>query len=118
MWTKPPNPGVPLAHYRQHQGGVRLICSDCEASRAPPLEPIIARLKARGVGGENTGIRAVAQFVREAYPQCGGQRFETWPWFPPTPKGEGWMAPDSTGERSGRQSAAGNGAVQSRSMMS
>ncbi|MFI4973734.1 MAG: hypothetical protein ACHP84_04245 [Caulobacterales bacterium] len=49
--------GVPLAHYRQHRAGVRLTCRDCMKHRDWPLEAVIARLEARGVGGANRGVR-------------------------------------------------------------
>jgi len=85
------DPGVPLAHYRQHDGaGVSLTCLDCLRHRAFPLEAVIARLKARGLGDERTGIRAVAGFVAAPCPTCGGSRFETRPHFPTKPKGPGW----------------------------
>ena len=75
------NPGVPLAHYRQHDGAVLLTCLDCVHSRTLPLEAVISRLAARELGGEGTGITAVAGFVREPCPRCGGSRFETRPEF-------------------------------------
>ena len=78
----PDQPGVPLAHYRQHGAGVRLFCRDCMLSRDLPLESVIERLEARCVGGAGTGIRALAGLVREACPRCGGRRFETTPAFP------------------------------------
>ena len=87
-------PGVPLAHYRQHGAGVRLFCLDCLANRDLALEPVIQRLKARGIGDEKTGIKAVAGFVSRPCPKCGGARFETSPAFPMRPKGEGWTVPD------------------------
>lgn len=54
------DPGVPLAHYRQHNASVRLFYLICQDERTLPLEAVIERLKARGLGEENTGIRAVA----------------------------------------------------------
>jgi hypothetical protein len=83
-------PGVPLAHYRQHNGAVTLTCLDCMRYRRFDLEAVIRRLEARGLGGEQTGVKAVAGFVREPCPRCGGARFESRPHFPPMPKGEGW----------------------------
>jgi hypothetical protein len=77
-----PDPGVPLAHYRQHGAGVLVICAGCRQTRTFGLEPVIRRLMARGVGDERTGIRAVANFVRDPCPRCGGRRFETRPAFP------------------------------------
>jgi hypothetical protein len=75
------NPGVPLAHYRQHDGAVLLTSLDCVHRRTLPVEAVISRLTARGLGDEGTGLRAVAGFVREPCPRCGGSRFETRPEF-------------------------------------
>lgn len=79
--SRPQPPGVPLAHYRQHGGTVRLTCLDCMRHRDLDLEAVVARLQARGVGGERTGIKAVAQFVTRGCSRCGGKRFETSPTF-------------------------------------
>lgn len=87
------DPGVPLAHYRQHRGGVSLQCLDCMGHRIFDLGAVIRRLAARGVGGERTGIEAQAGFVREPCPRCGGARFETRPHFPGLPKPPGWSYP-------------------------
>jgi hypothetical protein len=84
------HPGVPLAHYRQHGAGVRLTCLDCMGHRDLPLEGVIKRLKVRGLGDDETGIRAVAGFVSAPCPTCAGRRFETAPAFPTRPKGVGW----------------------------
>ena len=44
------NPGVSLAHYRQHSRVVvRVTCRDRVSHRDLPLEAVIARLEARGV---------------------------------------------------------------------
>jgi hypothetical protein len=67
------DPGVPLADYRQHNAGVLLICRDCQTSRTFELEVVIARLEARGVGSGATGIKAVAGFVTDPCPRCGGR---------------------------------------------
>lgn len=75
------DPGVPLGHYRDHLADVRLYCRDCSLSRDLPLEAVIARLRARGVGGENTGVRKVARYIRKQCPRCQGSRFETLPAF-------------------------------------
>lgn len=77
----PVDAGVPLAHYRRHDGAVWLICLDCVQGRLLPLEGVISRLVALGVGDERTGIRAVAGFVDRPCPRCGGRRFETRPAF-------------------------------------
>jgi len=93
------DPGVPLAHYRDHDAGVRLTCLDCMDRRDLPLEPVIRRLRARGVGDSGTGIKAVASYVTAPCPRGGGRRFDTSPAFPVIPKGQGW--------RVGRISAKG-----------
>lgn len=85
-------PGVPLDHYRQHDGGVILTCLDCQRWRLFGLEAVIARLRARGVGGAATGVREVARHVREPCPHCGGARFDSRPHFPTRPKGDAWTA--------------------------
>jgi hypothetical protein len=72
--------GVPLAHYRTHSSaGVRVTCRDCKLHRDLPLESVIERLEARGVGGERTGIVELAQLVRSPCTRCGGRRFVTAP---------------------------------------
>ena len=76
------NPGVPLAHYRQHRASVRVTCRDCQLHRDLPLEAVIERLVARGVGDENTGIRSLAGLVRRPCGRCGGKRFVVTPAFP------------------------------------
>jgi hypothetical protein len=65
-------PGIPLAHYRQHGAGVWLTCLDCMNHREFELEAVIRRLVARGVGSAATGIKAVAAYVTEPCPRCGG----------------------------------------------
>jgi hypothetical protein len=86
-------PGVPLAHYRQHDAGVCLTCLDCMHHRTLGLESVIRRLRVRGVGDQTTGIKAVASFVRAPCPRCGGERFESRPDFPGLPKDPGWLSP-------------------------
>lgn len=73
------SPGAPLAHFREHGADVRLYCVGCALTRDLPLEAVIARLRARGVGDESTGIRRVQAFVRSPCPRCGGRLFETTP---------------------------------------
>jgi hypothetical protein len=75
------NPGVALSHLRLHDAGVRLYCRGCALTRDLDLERVIVRLEARSVGGDATGIREGARFVREPCPRCGGQVFETVPAF-------------------------------------
>jgi hypothetical protein len=53
-------PSVPLAHYRQHKGGVTLTCLGCMQCRTFDLEAVIRRLAARDLGREQTGVKAVA----------------------------------------------------------
>ena len=82
-WRADTSPGVPLGFYRQHRAGVRLTCRDCKHHRDLPLEAIIERLEARGVGGERTGIVELSRHVRAPCPRCGGARFVTAPaWAP------------------------------------
>jgi hypothetical protein len=66
------------------------------------LEAVIGRLIARGLGDAGTGIKAVASYVTDPCPRCGGRRFETTPAFPVIPKAARWMVnPDqSRGPRS------------------
>lgn len=82
------DPGVPLAHYRKHSAAVNLTCLDCMQHRVFELGAIIRRLSARGVGGEQTGVRAVAGFVRQPCTRCVGMRFESRPDFPQRPKND------------------------------
>jgi hypothetical protein len=83
------NPGVPLGDYRKIGAGVLLTCRDCLQHRSLDLEKVIRRLEVQGLGGASTGIRAVADFVREACPRCGGRCFESRPDFKPMVKDGG-----------------------------
>ena len=75
-------PGVPLSHYRQHQAGVMLCCGGCENVRILELEAVIDGLKARGLGDEATGIRAVSRFMTQPC-SCGARRWTSQPaWRP------------------------------------
>ena len=80
------DPGVPLAHYLQHhpEAGVRFTCDACQASHDVPVARVIERLKARGLGDERTGIRAVAKLAAQPCARCGAMRWETRP---------GWVLP-------------------------
>lgn len=72
--------GVELAHYLlDGRCCVRFSCMGCQMARDFPVQQVIDRLKARGLGGERTGIRAVARFVEKPCPRCNGFRFETTP---------------------------------------
>lgn len=76
-------PGVPLAHYREHAGcGVRFCCGRCAWSKDVALERVITRLERQGLGDAGTGIREVARFSRRPCPSCGAQAWETRPAFP------------------------------------
>ena len=72
------------------------MCLDCMNHRTFDLEAVIARLAVRGVGGAQTGIKAVASFVRAPCPRCGGERFDSRPHFPGLPKDPGWLSPRPT----------------------
>lgn len=77
----PDDSSVPLAHYLQsHPGtGVRFTCDSCQGSRDVPLISVVERLKARGLGDEQTGIREVARFAEKPCAQCGAMKWETRP---------------------------------------
>ena len=75
------NLGVPLRSYREIDANVLLTCLDCLLHRSLDREKVINRLVARSLGGPETGIRAVASFVEEPCPRCGGRRFESRPDF-------------------------------------
>lgn len=87
------DPGVPLGHYRQHKANVLLICNGCALSRSLPLDAVVARLQARGVGGDETGIRAVARLTNRPCPRCGKTDFQSRPHFPSIPGQSGFAAP-------------------------
>ncbi|MDP1872548.1 hypothetical protein [Phenylobacterium sp.] len=73
--------GVPLAHYRQHEGcGVEITCNVCVKRRVVGLEAVIARLVATGRGGPQTGVRAIARLIREPC-GCGARSWDTRPAF-------------------------------------
>jgi hypothetical protein len=76
------DPGVPLAHYLQHPGaGVRFHCRACQASHDVPVARVVGRLKAHGLGDEQTGVRAVAWLADQPCARCGAVRWETTPAF-------------------------------------
>ncbi|MBI1682397.1 hypothetical protein [Caulobacter hibisci] len=81
--------GVPLAHYRQHKADVLLDCDNCMLSRSIPLEIVIERLNARGLDGENVGIREVARYTKGPCPRCGKRAWSTRPDFPGWPGQDG-----------------------------
>jgi hypothetical protein len=68
------DPGVPLAHFRQH-GAAVLFCCPCGRSKTVPLEAVIK------AAGETTGIRAVAALATRPC-DCGRMAWETRPDFP------------------------------------
>lgn len=73
--------GVPLAHYVGHGAGVRFSCNGCQASHDVLAIKVVARLQARGLGGPETGVRAVARLSDRPCPRCGARRWETRPAF-------------------------------------
>lgn len=77
----PDRDGVPLAHYLEHlpEYGVRFICRDCNLTTDVPLVDVVDRLKARGLGDERTGIRALARLATRPCSRCGSKRWETRP---------------------------------------
>lgn len=76
------DPGVPLAHYREHHGcGVRFCCRACAASFDAPLEAVIRKLELRRLGGPETGVRAIARLSRQPCRRCGNVAWETRPAF-------------------------------------
>ena len=76
-------PGVPLGRYRSlgPRMGVEFRCRACDAWFEVPLEDVISRLQARGVGGPDTGVRAVGRLAERPC-RCGSLRFTTRPAFP------------------------------------
>lgn len=80
--------GVPLSHYREHADrchGVAFHCK-CGAFWVSPLEAVIEELKRRGLGDENTGVRAVVKFSQRPCPKCGGPARQTTPAWAPDPR--------------------------------
>lgn len=75
-------PGVPLAHYlRDHHGvTVRFHCEACGRSFDTPLSDVVERLKARGLGDEQTGIREVSRHADKPC-RCGAMKWTTRPGF-------------------------------------
>lgn len=74
--------GVPLDHYLQKGGhGVLFYCR-CGYLNAVPVECVVERLKASGLGDEHTGIRALARLSRRPCPRCGAVAWESRPGFP------------------------------------
>lgn len=82
------NPGAPLAHYLRDGEimGVRFECLACMDSFDVPTDLVVARLKARGLGDESTGIRAVAWLSDRPCERCGAVRWETRPAYHPRPR--------------------------------
>lgn len=74
-------PGVPLRHYlRDHEGvGVRFTCLGCQKSFDVPVAKVVARLEARGLGGEETGVCEVARFAERPCARCGATWWNTRP---------------------------------------
>lgn len=91
------DPGVPLAQY-SGQADVLLMCNGCTYVRSLPLGQVIARLRERGVGDAQTGIRAVARLMTGPCPRCGAWKWETRPDFPSIP-GQNGITPRNSPER-------------------
>jgi len=74
--------GVPLSHYREHEGcGVRFCCRACAASFDAPLAAVIRKLELRRIGGAETGVRALARLSHQPCRRCGAVDWETRPAF-------------------------------------
>ncbi len=75
--------GVPLRHYIDHHPkvGVRFICQGCCSTRDRPMGEVVAGLKARGLGDETTGIRAIARLLTRPCARCSRVYWETRPAF-------------------------------------
>jgi hypothetical protein len=73
--------GVPLSHYLSDHPdtAVRFGCTACQRSQDLDLPLVLARLKARRIGDERTGIRALARLADRPCPRCGAMRWETRP---------------------------------------
>jgi len=76
-------PGVPLSHYLTHSPpvGVRFHCDGCQRWHDVDTADVVARLKAAGLGDEQTGIREVARLSRRPCARCGAVKWETRPAF-------------------------------------
>jgi len=84
------DPGIPLSHYREHEGaGVLLICRRCTYDRSIDLEPLIERLNARGLDGPNVGVNEVARYTLGNCPECRARSWETRPDFRSRPGQDG-----------------------------
>lgn len=79
--TQDREPGVPLAHYVElHAGtGVRFTCLNCMAIHDVPMDRVIARLKAAGLGDEATGIKTLGHNATEPCARCGKVFWDTSP---------------------------------------
>lgn len=83
----PSDPGVPLAQYLHDPVmGVRFECLACQNSFDLPTADVVAKLKARGLGDENTGVRELARIATKPCRRCGAMRWETRPCHRPRPK--------------------------------
>lgn len=80
------DPGVPLSKYDPESFGVRFDCSSCRDSFDVPLLEVIDRLKARRIGDEHTGIRAVATLSTKPCSRCGAVKWMTMPAHHPRPR--------------------------------
>lgn len=76
-----PTPGVPLSHYLDHHPacGVRFTCLSCMAHHDVPIADVLARLKARGMGDERTGIKQIGLMSTQPCARCGKVTWDTAP---------------------------------------
>lgn len=75
---------VPLRQYRD-QADIRLHCLSCAYGATYKLDQVIRRLNARGLDGENTGIKDLAGLTVQHCPRCGVRKWEALPAFHPIP---------------------------------
>lgn len=82
-------PGVPLAHYREHGANVEMHCNGCALCKVVPLESVITRLNARGLDGPRIGIVELANYVTTPCERCGRMSWTTRPAWPARPGQDG-----------------------------
>ena len=77
--------GPPLRHYLDKHPGTEIgfHCLGCMAYHQVPIEKVAARLKARRIGDEGSGIKMVGSLARRPCRRCGGTHWDTRPAFPP-----------------------------------
>ena len=83
------DPGVPLAHYRQHQADLLLMCG-CPHSQVVPLETVISRRTARGFDAAQVGAREAVNLTPRPGAKCGTARWTRRPASPAIPGQNGF----------------------------